>query len=96
MQKFAVLSPMTGDYTQFDTLELAVSQASQLAVEMFMQHVHNAPISVVNVAEDGSETWSSSYGMEGLSPEQVRAALDTRVKQMEAIINAGVIPTTAL
>ena len=95
-QVYAVLNPMDGQYKKHNSLEEAVAYAGELAVSFFLSHTHDQPLSVVDVNDDGSETWSSAYGQAGLSPEQVIEQLKNYVTQAMAAHNAGTIQTTTL
>lgn len=55
--KYAILNPSLGQYEYEPTLEAAFEKMRQLAIQFYMGHVHNSPISKVTINDDGSETW---------------------------------------
>ena len=57
--KYAILNPMTGTYSYAESEKAALSQMQNLALDFYLSHTHNAPISVITVNTTGDETWSA-------------------------------------
>lgn len=96
MQKFAVYNPLDGMYKLFDTIEETVVAATEVAFAMYSNYVHDAPFSVVDIADNGAETWSTPAGDIYDSPTQIKAKLERQIRQMQAFANAGAIQVTTL
>jgi hypothetical protein len=62
MKKFAVLNPLDGTYTYTDTETERDKLVAKFAFDLYRNHVHDAPYSIVEVAEDGSEKWFTISG----------------------------------
>lgn len=96
MQKFAVYNPLDGSSVLFDTIEETVAAATDVAFAMYLNYVHDAPFSLVDIAEDGAETWSTPDGVVIDSPAQIKAKLEKQIRHMQAFENAGAIQVTTL
>lgn len=96
MKKYAVFNPADGLYTQVDTIEEAVAKSAEIACAFFLEHTHNNPFSVVQIAENGDETWYLASGEMMDSPAQIQAKLEAQLRKAEAFVNAGVMPVTTL
>ena len=64
MEQYAVFNPINGEYTKFDNTENALDGVMKTALDFYMKHTHNQPISKVIVNEDGSETWMTFEGVD--------------------------------
>ena len=95
-RQFAVLNPTDGQYAKFDTPEQAVDAAVTIAVSFYISQTHGQPFAQINVAEDGTETWSAPDGTPMLSPAQHQAEMEARMRYLDSFVNAGVIPVTQL
>jgi hypothetical protein len=96
MKKFAVFNPTDGSYKKFDSIEDALAEASDVAFNIYMRHVHETPFSTIEVAEDGTEIWRAPNGDIHDSPELIKAKLEVKIRKMKAFADAGVIPVTTL
>ena len=96
MKKFAVFNPADGSYTQVNTIEEAVTMAAQIACAFFMQQTNNAPFSVVEIDENGAETWRTASGEQIDSPAAIKARLEAEMRKIESFRNAGAIPVAML
>lgn len=94
--QYAVLDPSTGIYTKLSSPEAALDAAATVAVDFFLRHTHGQPFAKIDVADDGTETWASLDGVPMLSPAQIAAEMESRIKHMQSFASAGVIPTTTL
>jgi hypothetical protein len=63
-KKFAVLNPLNGSYTKASTTEERNSTLADFAWKIYLSHTHNLPYSVVEINDDGSETWRNPQGDE--------------------------------
>lgn len=95
-QQFAVLDPATGQYTKFDTAEAALDAGAQIAANFYLAQTHGRPFAVIEVAENGAETWAAPDGTPMMSPEQIAADAAARIRHLESFTNAGTIPVTNL
>jgi hypothetical protein len=59
MQQIALLNPMVGHYEYFDDKDSAKQRFSELMLEFFLSHTHQEPFSMVEIDEDGIQTWKS-------------------------------------
>lgn len=59
INKYAVLNPADGQYTKVDSQEEAKKLYVKFVMEFFNFHVHGTPITVIEVNENGDETWKS-------------------------------------
>jgi hypothetical protein len=77
---FKVLNPMTGVYVDANTAEECVAKMSEIALTLYLEHVHQQPYSVVDKLEDGSEVWRSSAGVEIANQDGlIRATLQNAI-----------------
>jgi hypothetical protein len=95
--RFAYINPLNGETAIVDTRDELVAQIAQMAVDTYINHYTNGgPFTFVETLEDGSEKWYSPTGEERLSPDQIKAEAERRLRHFESFANAGVIPTTTL
>jgi len=59
INKYAVLNPLYGQYTKVDSEEEAKKLYVKFVMEFFNSHVHGTPITLIEVNENGDETWKS-------------------------------------
>ena len=64
MEQHAVLNPQNGEYTRFDTADEALTGAMQFALDLYMCHTHQQPITMVTKNEDETETWRTLEGVD--------------------------------
>lgn len=81
--KFAVINPMTGLYTEASTEQERDTLLAQIAWDFFLSQTHNTPYSVVTINEDGSENWASPTGTPMKSPAQLEAEIAQWMAQQE-------------
>jgi len=86
MKKYTVLNPMTGLYQDAETIDECLNLVSQTAYNLLLNHTHEQPYSIVEINDDGSETWRNPAGEEILSPAQIKANIK----------GLGIIPQTTL
>jgi hypothetical protein len=55
--KYAILNPMTGAYSFAETEKAALTKISDLALDFYLSHTHNTPMSIITVNENGDSTW---------------------------------------
>lgn len=79
MRKYSVYNPITGDYSMVDT----EGEAQALFIDVLMAysqtHFHDNPYSIVDIAEDGSEVWTTPAGRELILGE-VKARLQGKLE----------------
>lgn len=88
MKKYSVLNPTTGLYQDAETLDECLDLVSETSYNLLLNYTHNQPYSVVEIHDDGSETWRNPAGEEILSPAQIKANIKGR--------GTGTIPQTTL
>lgn len=91
MRKFAVFNPTDGSYKKFDSIEDTLAEASDVAFIIYMRHVHENPFSIIEVAEDGTEIWSTPNGEIHDSPEVIKAKLETKIRNMKAFTEYNLV-----
>jgi len=79
MKKFAVLNPLDGSYVYTDNETERDKLIAQMAFNLYKNHVHDAPYSIIEVAEDGSEKWYAILGYDIYNPNK---EFDILVKDM--------------
>lgn len=77
---YAVFNGDTGEYTRVNTIDECLDKVVQNAYLMLMHYTHDSPYSVVQINDDGTETWYSASGEEILSPTQIKDSIKLRVK----------------
>jgi hypothetical protein len=78
--KYAVLNPSTGEYTYKDTLEEILEATATCALDFYNLHTHNSPFTTIEVNEDGSEVWKNQQGETILSPADIQARINSKLK----------------
>lgn len=76
--KFCVLNFKTGLYDEYKTKNEAIIAVTNNAFDSYMEHVHQNPISIVKVLEDGSEIWTSTNG-DDISTDMIKAKLQEKL-----------------
>ena len=69
--KYKILNPMTGQYDTFDTFDDCANELGARAWEFYLLHTHYNPYTVVEVNDDGSETWRNPTSDELRDPDAV-------------------------
>lgn len=95
-RKYATFNPAAGEYVVVNTLEEATKKAAEFALAFYFLHTHDTPCTVIDVAEDGSETWTSLSGEAVLSPEQVSAELEAQMSASGRFTVSASIPVSHL
>jgi hypothetical protein len=78
---FKVFNPLTGRYVDATTQQELKTLLAQTAWEFFLAHTHSTPYSVVDIAADGSETWTSANGTSIPSPESFDSEWQSAINQ---------------
>ena len=72
MQKiYKILNPATGEYEPAATLDECTTKLSDIVWKFYLGYAHQQPYSIVEVHDDGSETWRNPAGDEIASPEEI-------------------------
>lgn len=79
--KYKILNPLTGQYDTFDTFDACADELGIRAWEFYLLHTHHNPYTVVEVNDDGSETWRNPTGEELHDPN---AVLDDVIEEIKA------------
>lgn len=74
--KYAIFNPSIGNYSYADTVEDAISLLSKQAVDFIFEHAHNAPISKVEFADDGSEVWHPGMAAKELERSKIEQVVE--------------------
>lgn len=56
--KYAILDPQNGGYVYVETEAEIESKKAEMAMNLYLSHTHNAPVSTVETNDEGQETWS--------------------------------------
>jgi len=78
--KYAVFSPLTGTYTVVETIEQATEAASQIAYDFYYTQTGNSPVNTIEIDDNGGEVWKSANGDRILSPAEIQARIDAKLK----------------
>ena len=84
MRKFAVLNPLEGAYTYTEDETERDRLIVDIILQLYINHVHGVPYSIVEIDEDGKEHWYSPTGDEILSPKVIEEAFTVINVQMES------------
>ena len=57
--KYAILDPQNGGYVYVETEAEIEAKKAEMAMNFYLSHTHNAPVSVVEINEEGQETWTA-------------------------------------
>jgi len=60
--KYAILDPQNGGYVYVETEAEIEAKKDEIAMNFYLSHTHNAPISVVETNDEGQETWTAYAG----------------------------------
>lgn len=90
MRKYAVYNPLTGISTMADSEEEAKALFLDVLMEFCKSHFHDNPYSIVDVAEDGSEVWTTAGGR-----ELIQGELKLRLQGKLETYNWGQVEVTA-
>lgn len=78
---YKIFNPQTGQYADaFDSAE-CLSKLAETAWKYYCAHAHNAPYSICEMHEDGSQIWRNPQGEEILSPEQVLRVSELKISE---------------
>ena len=55
--KYAILDPQNGGYVYVETEAEIEAKKAEIAMNFYLSHTHNAPVSVVETNDEGQETW---------------------------------------
>lgn len=55
--KFSVFNPLTGTHTMYSSKDDAVDKIIEQMMGMYLPHVHGKLVNLVQINEDGSQTW---------------------------------------
>jgi hypothetical protein len=69
--KYKILNPLTGQYDTFDTFDACANELGARAWEFYLLHTHYNPYTVIEVNDDGAETWRNPTGDELRDPDAV-------------------------
>jgi hypothetical protein len=76
---YKILNPLNGEYTTANSFEECSEFVADLAVNILNNFTQNAPYSVVDINEDGSQTWRTPQGVEIVNLEELTVKIKTRV-----------------
>lgn len=81
MRKYGVFNTITGITERVDTLDQATDAIASVVAEVVMLMKSRCPITVIDIAEDGTETWRNADGVEVPNAEaQAKAVAAIRSK----------------
>lgn len=81
MRKYGVFNTLTGLTERVDTLDQATDIIASVVAEVVIAMRSRCPIAVIDIAEDGSETWRGVDGIEVPNEEaQARSLAAIRSK----------------
>ena len=73
--KYAIFDPLTGEYTRFNTPEERKSALAEKLINFYLHYASGQLYSVIEIHEDGSETWRNPQGDEIENQEELRRLL---------------------
>jgi hypothetical protein len=76
---YKIFNPLTGEYTTAETLEVCTDILADTAISILNNFTQNAPYSVVEINEDGSQTWRNPQGEEIVNLELLRQKAKAQV-----------------
>lgn len=57
--KYAILDPQNGGYVYVETEAEIEAKKAEMAMNFYLSHTHNAPVSTVETNDEGQETWTA-------------------------------------
>ena len=57
--RYAILDPQNGGYVYVNTEAEIEAKKAEMAMNFYLSHTHNAPVSVVETDEEGQEIWTA-------------------------------------
>jgi hypothetical protein len=86
---FKIFNPLTGNYASAANEQERDALLAQTAWQLFLAHTHSTPFSIVEIQEDGSESWTAPDGSAIPSPESFDEA-------WKAVMNPNPTPVETL
>jgi len=76
---YKILNPTTGEYIAAETLEACTEALADTAMYLLNKFTLDAPYSVVDINEDGSQVWRNPQGQETVNLEELTAKLKLKI-----------------
>jgi hypothetical protein len=76
---YKIFNPNTGTYVDADSVGSAKEMLAQQALEFYFMHTHQSPISIVEIDDNGIETWRNPASGETLEYSEYLAILNRLV-----------------
>jgi hypothetical protein len=76
MKTYKVFDPYNGLYSDASTLEDLKKILAEKAWEAFLKITNNNPYTIVEVDEQGNETWKTMKGEPMISPEEIKNMIE--------------------
>lgn len=57
--KYAILNPVKGEYVFVNTEDEIEDKKREIAMEFYLLHTHNSPVTKVIINQDNSEVWET-------------------------------------
>jgi hypothetical protein len=80
MKIYKVLNISNGEYIDCNTEVETIRKIAQLAVDRWFEYTQGQPYSIVEINEDGLETWRNPEGQEIKSPAVLMAEVEALIK----------------
>lgn len=76
---YKILNPITGEYITVETVEACTEALADAAIYTLNKFTQDAPYSVVDINEDGSQVWRNPQGQETVNLEELTAKLKLKI-----------------
>jgi hypothetical protein len=91
---YKIINPENGEYVTKNTLEECVDFVAHVAINLLNSFTHNAPYSVVEINDDGSQVWRNPTGDEILNLQELQKT--TSLKLGRQLTSIPVTPVETL
>lgn len=93
---YKVLNPLNGEYLTANTPDECAEFVADLAINMLNSATHNAPYSVVEINEDGSQVWRNPVGSEIIQRPSFLAKATSNVRNGMPLTSIPLTPVETL
>lgn len=80
--RFAVFNPLDGTHTMYSSKDDAVKKITEQMMELYLPYVHGKLVNLVQINEDGSQTW----GLPNVEYELTKQEVIDKIKNKLFII----------
>jgi hypothetical protein len=91
---YKILNPLNGEYVTANTIEECEVYVVDLAFNLLNHVTHNAPYSVIDIKEDGSQVWRNPQGEEIADFDKLKE--EARVRVGKPLLSIPLTPVETL